>query len=340
MGSREIEVGLVPKPTITDPSDAIIEVTYCTIGGSDLHIYEGELDDAMKKGDIMGQEAIGLVEQVGSNVKTLRPGDRVIILPVIACGSCEYCQRQQYSLCDVSNSSEQMECMYGHRLAGSLGYSRMFGGYPGNQAEYCRVPNADLTCVKAPKEVDAKKLLGLPKVVTSSWHALELAEVQTGDVVGVWGCGPVGLSAQRLSKLRGAKKIYAMDKDPQRLRIAEEFAMIPVNVEAHPDVGEYLLDIEPNGLDRAIEASGFRSTKKAPHAALQAIGLERETSDTMAAIIRSLKKGGYLAMVGDFFFTAHDFPIGAMMQKALTVRGGQAYSQKVCTHRRSARIIW
>lgn len=164
---------------------------------------------------------------------------------------------------------------------------------------------------------------------TSAWHTLELAVVQAGDVVGVWGCGPVGLTVQQLAKLRDAKKIFAMDKDSQRLQIAGEFGMVPVNLEAHPDVGQYLLDIEPNGLDRAIEASGFRSTQKASHAAMRAIGLERESSDTVAAIIHSLKKGGYLAMIGDFFFTTHDFPIGAMMQKGLTVRGDQAHAQKV-----------
>lgn len=329
IGVREVEVELVPKPTITDPSDAIVEVTHCTISGADLQIYEGDLNDAVKKGDILGQEAIGLVEEVGSNVKTLRPGDRVIILPVVACGSCDYCQHQEYSLCDVSNPSPQMESMYGHRIAGQLGYSRLFGGYPGNQAEYCRVPNADLVCVKVPKDLDAKKLLALPKVITSAWHALELAEVQAGDVVGVWGCGPVGLAVQRLAKLRGAKKIYAMDKDPQRLQIAEEFGMTTVNVDAHPDVGPYLLSIEPSGLDRAIEASGFRSTQKVAHAATRIIGLERESSDTVAAIIHSLKKGGCLAMISEFLFTTHGFPIGAMMQKGWTVRGGPAPAPKV-----------
>lgn len=329
MGTREIEVGLVPKPTITDPSDAIVQITHCSICGSDLRMYEGDLNDSMRKGDIMGQEAIGLVEEVGPQVRTLKPGDRVIILPVIACGSCDFCQRQQYSLCDVTNPSKEMESLYGHRLAGILGYSRLCGGYPGDQAEYCRVPNADLTCVKAPFDVDARKLLGLANVVGTAWHALELAEVQAGDVVGVWGCGPVGLATQRLAKLRGAKKIYAMDKDPQRLRLAEEFGMIPVDVTAHPEVGDYLLSIQPQGLDRTIEASGFRSTQKPAHAAMRAIELEHQSSDTVAAIIKATRKGGNVALIGDFFFTTHDFPMGPMMQKALTVRGGQAWPQKV-----------
>lgn len=216
MGKRDVEIGLVPKPVTTDSGDAVVRVTHCTICGSDLNLYEGDLDDALAKGDIMGQEGIGVVEEIGPDVKTVKPGDRVIILPVVACGGCEYCRRQQYSLCDVSNPSQQMESMYGHRLSGTLGYSRLFGGYPGTQAEYCRVPNADLSCIKAPKETDARKLLALSKVTTSAWHALELAELQAGDVVVVWGCGPLGISVQRLARLRGAKKVSLFEEGCSR----------------------------------------------------------------------------------------------------------------------------
>ncbi|KAJ5607791.1 Branched-chain amino acid aminotransferase II [Penicillium hordei] len=328
MGTRTVEVGVVPKPKITEPEDAIVQITHCTISGSDIHLYEGELKDAMQKGDILGQEAIGLVEEVGSNVKSLKPGDRVIILPVISCGNCDYCQRQEYSLCDNTNPSKEMEAAYGHRLSGKLGYSRFCGGYPGDQAEYCRVPHADLSCVKAPEDIDARKLLGLTNVVTTAWHALELAGMQEGDVLGVWGCGPIGLTVQRLAKLRGAKKIYAIDKDTQRLRIAEGFGMTPVDVDAHPDVAEYILSIEDHGLDRSIEASGYHSSQEAEYPAMQAIGLERDSSDTLLAIMKATRKGGNVALVGDFFFTTQNFPIGPLMQKALTVRGGQTWPQK------------
>jgi threonine dehydrogenase-like Zn-dependent dehydrogenase len=221
-----------------------------------------------------------------------------------------------------------MEAVYGHRLSGILGYSRLCGGYPGDQAEYCRVPNADLTCVKTPRDLDVRKLLGLTNVIPNAWHALELAEVSGGDVVGVWGCGPVGLAVQRLAKLWGARKVYAMDKDAQRLRLAEAFGMAPVDVTTHPNAGDYLLSIQPQGLDRSIEASGFRSTQSPPHAAMRAIGLERDSSDTAAAIIKATRKGGNVALIGDFFFTTHDFPIGPIMQKALTVRGGHAAPQR------------
>jgi threonine dehydrogenase-like Zn-dependent dehydrogenase len=329
MGTRTIEVGTVPRPTITEPADAIIHVTHTTICGSDLHMYEGELNEAMRKGMIMGHEAIGIVEEIGSKVSRLRVGDRVIILPIIACGACEYCSRQEYSLCDNTNPSKDMERTYGHRLSGIFGYSDLTGGYPGDQAEYCRVPNADLTCVKAPMDVAPKKLLGLADVTTTAWHGCELAEVGKGDVVGVWGCGPVGLSIQRLAKLRGASKVYAMDKDPQRLKFAEDFGMIPIDVSVHPNVADYLLSIQPHGLDCGIEASGFRSTNTTKHASMRAMGIERDSGDTVEAVIKATKKCGHVALIGDFFFNTNDFPIGMMMEKAITVRGGQLTAQKV-----------
>jgi threonine dehydrogenase-like Zn-dependent dehydrogenase len=329
MGPKSIELGEVPKPTITAPKDAIVHITHCTICGSDLHMYSGDLKKAMKKGLIMGHEAIGIVEEVGPEVKNLKAGDRVVILPVIACGECFYCKRREYSLCDQTNPSKELELMYGHRLSGIFGYSTITGGYPGNQAEYCRVPNADLTCVKTPKEIDAKKLVALADVTPTAWHGCELAEVGEGDVVGVWGCGVIGLSIQRLAKFRGARKVYAIDKDATRLEIAKSFGMIPVNVNEHRDPADYILSVEPNGLDRGIEASGFRSTNSAAHATMKALGIEGDSSDTVTAVIKATRKGGNVALIGDFFFTTNHFPIGMLMEKTITLRGGQLFAQKV-----------
>lgn len=330
LGTKSIEIGTVPKPTITAPKDAIIHVTHCTICGSDLHMYTGDMNSAMQKGDIMGHEAIGIVDEVGPEVQDLQVGDRVIILPVIACGDCFHCQRKEYSLCDKTNPSKEMEGLYGHRLSGIFGYSHLTGGYPGNQAEWCRVPNADLTCIKAPKDLAAKKILGLADVTTTAWHGCELAEVQEGDVVGVWGCGPIGLSIQKLALFRGAKRVYGIDKDEQRLAIAKSFGVIPINVSDHKDVADYILSQEPRGLDRGIEASGFRSTSSVSHTVMRALMLEGDSGDTISAVIKATRKCGNIALIGDFFFHTNQFPIGALMEKSITLRGGQLMAQRVC----------
>ena len=161
----------------------------------------------------------------------------------------------------------------GHRLSGIFGYTQLTGGYPGDQAEYCRIPNADLVCVQAPKEgVSADKLLALADVATTAWHGCELAEVGKGHTVAVWGCGPIGLSIQKLSFFRGASKVYAIDPDPKRLKIAESFGAIPVNVTEHNDVADYLLEQEPHGFDKTIEASGFRSAQSWIHKTMRTLG--------------------------------------------------------------------
>ncbi|KAK1985737.1 alcohol dehydrogenase GroES-like domain-containing protein [Colletotrichum cereale] len=326
-GSRSITVEEVPKPMITAPKDAIVHITHATICGSDLHMYSGELNQPMRKSNIMGHEAIGIVEEVGPKVSNLQPGDRVIILPVIACGECFYCERAEYSLCDKTNASEEMEKLHGHRLSGTFGYSHLTGGYPGDQAEWCRVPNADLICVKAPHYIGPKKLVGLADVTTTAWHGCELAEVREGDIVGVSGCGAVGLSIQRLSKLRGAKKVYAMDVDPRRLEKAKEFGMIPVDVSQHKDVAEYILSVEPMGLDRGVEASGFRSAQSFAHKSMRALGSEVDRGDTLAACIKATRKGGNVALIGDFYFSTNQFPVGMLMEKTITLRGGQLMAQ-------------
>ncbi|KAL1585044.1 hypothetical protein WHR41_06129 [Cladosporium halotolerans] len=327
-GTKSVTVGEVPKPTITAPKDAIVHITHCCICGSDLHMYGGEMNQAMQEGDIMGHEAIGYVDEIGPEVQKIKAGDRVIILPVIACGDCFYCKEQQYSLCDKTNPSKMMENLYGHRLSGIFGYSHLTGGYPGDQAEFCRVPNADLVLIKCPEDMPAKKALALADVTDTAWHGVELAEVREGDVVGVWGCGPIGLSIQKLSKeIRGAKKVYAIDKDLHRLKIAESFGMIPVDVsKVEPD--EYILSVEPHGLDRGIEASGFRSTGSTKHKIMRATGLEGDSADTVTQAIKATRKGGNVALIGDFFFNTNMFPIGMLMEKTITLRGGQLMAQK------------
>ncbi|KAG9500720.1 hypothetical protein J7337_006399 [Fusarium musae] len=296
-GTKSITLTSVPKPTITAPGDAIVHITHCTICGSDLHMYNGDMNNAMEKGLIMGHEAIGIVEHVGPDVKSLSVGDRVIILPVIVCGDCFYCKKKEFSLRDKTNPYKQLEQMYGHRLSG-------------------------------PKDIEANKLVGLADVTPTAWHGNELAEVGKADVVGVWGCGAVGLSIQRLAKLRGTSKVYAIDKDEHRLDIAKSMGMIPINVKDHSDPADYILSIEPHGLDRGIEASGFRSTNSTAHATMKALGVEGDSSDTVSAAIKATRRGGNVALIGDFFYNTNNFPIGMLMEKGITLRGGQLYAQK------------
>ncbi|KAI7197690.1 alcohol dehydrogenase GroES-like domain-containing protein [Hortaea werneckii] len=316
-------------PTITAPKDAVVRVTHCCICGSDLHMYGGEMNMAMQPGDILGHEAIGYIEDIGPEVQNFQAGDRVIILPVIACGECFYCQKKEYSLCDRTNPSEAMDSLYGHRLSGIFGYSHLTGGYSGDQAEFCRVPNADIVLIKCPEDMPAKKALALADVTDTAWHGVELAEVSQGDVVGVWGCGPIGLSIQKLSKeIRGAKKVYAIDKDPHRLKIAESHGMIAVDA-SKVKADDHILSLEPHGLDRGIEASGFRSTDSAAHKAMRATGLEGDSADTVSEVIKATRKGGHVALIGDFFFNTNKFPIGMLMEKTITLRGGQLFAQKL-----------
>ncbi|RBR12022.1 hypothetical protein FVER53590_04361 [Fusarium verticillioides] len=278
-------------------------------------MYNGDMNNAMEKGLIMGHQAISIVEDVGSDVKSLSEGDRVIILPAIICGDCFYCKKKEFSLCDKTNPSKQLEQMYGHRLSGVFGYSLSRGAIQAIRL--------------SPKDIEASKLVGLADVTPTAWHGNELAEVGKGDVVGVWGCGAVGLSIQRLAKLRGASKVYAIDKDEHRFDIAKSMGMISINVKDHSDPADYILSIEPHGLDRGIEASGFRSTNSTAHATMRALGVEGDSSDTVSAAIKATRKGGNVALIGDFFYNTNNFPIGMLMEKGITLRGGQLYAQKV-----------
>ncbi|KAH6970203.1 chaperonin 10-like protein [Fusarium avenaceum] len=315
-GIKSIELGDIPKPTITAPNNAIIHITHYTIYGSDLYIYNSDLNRVIEKGLIIGRKAIGIVKEVGPLIKNIKLGDRVIILPIIAYGDYFYCKRKEYSLYDRTNPSKKLD------------YSLITGGYTGDQAEYCRVPNADLTYVKAPRDIAATKLVGLANVTPTAWHGYKLADIGKGDIVGVWGYSAVGLSIQCFAKLRGARRVYAIDKDANRLDITESFGIIPININNHPAPADYILSIKPHGLDRAIEASGFRSTRSATHTAIRALGVKGDSSDAIYSAIKATRKGGTIALIGDFFYTTNNFPIEMLIEKAITLRRGRLYAQK------------
>jgi threonine dehydrogenase-like Zn-dependent dehydrogenase len=327
-GASDVRVCDVPRPMITEPKDAIVRITATTICGSDLHLYHGEPTGSMHKGDILGHECMGIVDAVGDQVKDIKVGDRVVVSAVIAEGNCEYCQRQQFSLCECTNPSKEMEEMYGHRLSGVLGYSHFTGGYPGGQAEFVRVPFADVNLLKVPPDMPDEKVLFLSDIVCTGWHANELGGVSEGQTVAVWGCGPVGLMALSWAKFRGAAKIIAIDPLDYRLEVARRVLGAHVINPTKEKTLEVLKLMAPGGPDVCIEAAGFRYSKGYLHTVQRALGLESDTPEILTEAILACKKGGNLSIIGDYFALTNNFPIGALMEKNITTRGGQVFIQK------------
>jgi threonine dehydrogenase-like Zn-dependent dehydrogenase len=318
------------RPVLTQPTDAIVRVTGTTICGSDLHLYHNEIH-GMERGDVLGHEGMGVVVEVGEKVANIKPNNRVVISAVIACGNCEYCQNKLYSSCDITNPSKEMEELYGHRTAGLFGYSHLTGGYDGIQAEYVRVPFADVNLLQVSEEdyhALGEKLVLLSDVACTGWHANELGEVSEGDVVGIWGCGPIGLSAIAWAKYRGASRIIAIDCVPERLAKAHDIGAETINFKENKDIVGKMKVFVPGGLDVAIECTGFRYTKTVKQQVEKSLFSETDSIDALGEAIRCAKKGGRISIIGDFVGKANNFPIGAVMEKSLTLRGGQVLVQK------------
>ena len=327
-GKEDIRLVIVEKPIITDPTDAIVKVTKSSICGSDLHLYTNEIKD-MRPYDTVGHEACGVVESVGKQVKNIKQGQRVVISFAVSCGSCDYCKRGETCCCDTTNPSRLMEKMYGHRTAGILGYSHLLGGYPGCQSEHVRVPFADVNLLPIPDDIPDVKALFLSDIVCTSFHSTELCNVQKGDVVGIWGLGPIGLLAARWCQIKGAKRIIGIDNVQSRLELALHKLGIEIIDFSKEDVCQFLQKTAPGGLDCAIDAAGFRYAKSTLHKIEKALSLETDTCDVLTECITSLRKFGRLSIIADYVGFTNHFPIGAFMEKHLSVSGGQCPVQAV-----------
>lgn len=326
-GNKDMRLVSRPKPMITDPGDCIIRVTTNTVCGSDLHLYHHEFS-GLSKGDILGHEAVGIVEQVGPECKTLKPGDRVAISFNIACFNCYYCNKQEYTHCLNTNPSTLMDKIYGHRLGGIFGYTHLLGGYEGGQAEFLRVPLADNNTLKIPDTLSDEKALLLSDIACTGWHANELGNVKKGDVVAIWGCGPVGLMAAMWAQFRGASKVIAIDNVSYRLKAAKEVLGCDVINFDTDNVVSTIQAITPLGPDVCIEAVGFRYAKSLLHKMERLARVESDTPEVLTECIKSCRKGGTVSIVGDYYQTCNGFPIGAVMEKGLTLRGGQSFVQR------------
>jgi threonine dehydrogenase-like Zn-dependent dehydrogenase len=331
MGRKNVKVMDVPEPRILNAHDAIVRVSSTAICGSDLHLYNGFVP-TMEKGDILGHEFMGEVVEVGRNVQNLRVGDRVVVPFPIACGACSQCLREMYSLCENSNPNAWMaEKMMGHSPAGIFGYSHMLGGYAGGQAEYVRVPFADVGPLKIPAGVTDEQALFLSDIFPTGYMGAEMCNIQRGDVVAVWGAGPVGQFAIASAKLLGAERVIAIDRFPYRLRIAADKAGA-TDVLNYEDgsVREALLELTGGrGPDACIDAVGMEAHG---HGAVyaydrtkQALKLEMDRPVALREAILNCKNGGTVSVIGVYAGFVDKFPMGSVMNRSLTIRAGQAH---------------
>jgi threonine dehydrogenase-like Zn-dependent dehydrogenase len=332
-GKKEVAIEEVPDPRILNPRDAIIRITSTAICGSDLHLYNGYVP-SMLQGDILGHEFMGEVAEVGSEVKNLKVGDRVVVPFPISCGNCFFCQTQQFSLCENSNPNAWMaEKMWGHSPAGIFGYSHMLGGYAGGQAEYARVPFADIGPIKVPTGVPDEQLLMLADVFPTGYMAAEACNIQRGDTVAVWGCGPVGQLAMRSALLLGAERIIAIDRFPERLRMAErESRAFTLNYE-EVDVTDSLRELTGGrGPDACIDAVGMEAHAPGLFGAYdkvkQSLRLESDRPFALRQALRSVRNGGTVSIPGVYGGFVDKLPFGSVMNRAITIRTGQTHVQR------------
>ncbi|WP_156680224.1 zinc-dependent alcohol dehydrogenase [Sphingomonas profundi] len=331
-GKHDVRVDTVPDPEIINPRDAIIRITSTAICGSDLHLYDGYIP-TMKAGDILGHEFMGEVVETGAR-STLKKGQRVVVPFVIACGSCYFCGKHQYSACDNSNPADNQDIseeLWGHPASGLFGYSHMTGGYPGGQAEYVRVPFSDVGPIVIPDGIDDEKVLFLSDILPTGWMAAENADIEPGDTVAVWGCGPVGLFAVQSAFLMGAARVIAIDHFPNRLALAKKFGAEILNYE-DSKVYDALMEMTGGiGPDAVIDAVGLESHGLFADNVLDQIKatafLGTERPHVLRQAIIACRKGGRVSVPGVYGGFVDKFPMGAFMEKGLTMKTGQTHVQ-------------
>jgi len=331
-GKNDVRVDTVPDPKLLNPRDAIVRVTHTAICGSDLHLYDGYIP-TMKKGDILGHEFMGEVMEVGQE-NGLKKGDRVVIPFAIGCGGCYFCRHDQWSLCDNSNPNAWMaEKLYGFSGAGLFGYSHMLGGYAGGQAQYVRVPFADVGALPVPEDVSDEKALFLSDILPTGYMAAENCNIQSGDIVAVWGCGPVGLLAIKSAYLLGADRVIAIDRIEERLRMAERHCGAEVLNYESEDIVEKLKEMTGGrGPDACIDAVGMEAhgagIEGVYDRAKQAVRLETDRPSALRQAIQACRKGGTVSIPGVYGGFIDKVNFGAAFAKGLTMKMGQTHVQK------------
>lgn len=332
-GRGDMRVENVPDPTLLNPRDAIIRITSTAICGSDLHLYDGFMP-AMMAGDIVGHEFMGEVVEVGPEVKNLRVGDRVVNPFTISCGGCFMCQDELYSLCENSNPNAWLaEGMFGHTTAGLYGYTHMTGGYAGGQAQYARIPFADVGPVKVPEDLTDDQVLFLSDIFPTGYMAAEACGIEPGDTIAVWGCGPVGQFAIASAFMLGAGRVIAIDRFPERLRMAaSKSGAIPLNHE-DVDVLPALYDMTGGrGPDACIDCVGMEAHGTGLHGAYDKaktmLLMETDRPIALRQAIMAVRGGGTVSIPGVYGGMPDKIPLGALMNKGVTVKTGQTHMQR------------
>jgi threonine dehydrogenase-like Zn-dependent dehydrogenase len=330
-GTQDIRCDTVPDPKIEDERDAIIRVTTCAICGSDLHLYDHFMP-GMEKGDVMGHEFMGEVVETGKGVNgALRKGERIVVPFTIICGECDQCKRGYFSVCERSNRNKHIaDKAFGHTTAGLFGYTHLTGGYQGGQAEYVRVPFADKTHIKVPENLSDEQVLFLGDIFPTGWQAAVQADIQPTDTVAVWGAGPVGQMTLRSALLLGAKQVVCIDSVPERLEMARAGGAITVD-NAQESVIERLNELtDGKGPEKCIDAVGMeahspRALEHAYDRLKQAVMLESDRAAVLREMIYVCRPAGIISIPGVYGGLVDKMPMGALMNKGLTIRTGQTH---------------
>lgn len=333
-GKQNVAVKNVRDPKILRPEDVIIKITTAAICGSDLHLYNGVIP-SMKKGDILGHENMGEIVEIGAAVKKLKVGDKIVVAFDIGCGKCWHCDHEEYSACDNSNPNAHMaELLYGSGGAGLYGYSHIYGGYAGGQAEYLRVPYAEVNSIVVPQGIEDEKVLFLSDIFPTGWMAAENANIKKGDTVAVWGAGPVGQFAIRSAFLMGAERVIAIDHYESRLRLAAQAGAETINFDK---TGDGILDeikylTGGVGPDSCIDAVGLEAHGQTVTAMLDkakmALALATDRPDVLRQCMQACRKAGTVSIPGVYGGLLDKVPFGAAFGKGLKFGMGQTHTQK------------
>ena len=333
-GNGDVRIDTVPDSKIEQPTDVVIKVTSTAICGSDLHLLDG-YQPGMESGDILGHEPMGVVVEVGSQVTKLKKGDRVVVPFTISCGSCFFCQKTLFSCCDTTNPNAKVAATaMGHSPAGLFGFSHLVGGYAGGQAEYLRVPHADVGPIKIESDLPDEQVLFLSDIFPTGYMAAENAEIEKGDTVAVWGCGPVAQFAIRSAWMLGAGRVIAIDRVPERLKMAAEHGKAETIDFSKVNVYDTLQEMtKGRGPDRCIDAVGCEAHATGTIDAVldkakTTVGIGTDRSHVLREAIMCCRKAGTISVPGVYVGFPDKIPFGAFMNKGLTMKSGQTHVQR------------